>query len=97
MLVKYIILPHGNPGNPEALKKCYAQTKAGGELTLRKLSREIVEKSPAVIGKFYAVIGKLPATVEKFPAIISMSPATVGKRPAIVENIPAAIEKLLAQ
>jgi predicted histone-like DNA-binding protein len=48
MAVKYIIVPHGNPGNPEAPKKFYAQAKGDGELTLRKLSKEIAEGSTTV-------------------------------------------------
>jgi predicted histone-like DNA-binding protein len=48
MSVKYITVPHGNPGNPEAPKKYYAQAKGSGELTLRKLSREIAEGSTTV-------------------------------------------------
>ncbi|MDR1381624.1 MAG: HU family DNA-binding protein [Tannerella sp.] len=48
MSVKYVIVQHGNPGNPEAPKKYYAQAKAGGEFTLRKLSREIAESSTTV-------------------------------------------------
>ncbi|MDR1974388.1 MAG: hypothetical protein LBQ31_06900 [Bacteroidales bacterium] len=27
MAVKYIVVPHGNPGNPEVPKKFYAQAK----------------------------------------------------------------------
>ncbi|MDR1983901.1 MAG: HU family DNA-binding protein [Prevotellaceae bacterium] len=48
MAVKYIVVPHGNPGNPEAPKKFYAQAKGSGELTLRKLSKEIAEGSTTV-------------------------------------------------
>jgi hypothetical protein len=48
MAVKYIIVPHGNPGKPAAPKKFYAQAKGGGEFTLRKLSKEIAEDSTTV-------------------------------------------------
>jgi hypothetical protein len=41
MAVSSTLIPKGNPGNPEALRKFYAQTKSNGELTLRKLSKEI--------------------------------------------------------
>ena len=48
MAVTYILSQKGNPGNPEAPKKFYAQAKASGELTFRKLSREIAEGSTTV-------------------------------------------------
>jgi predicted histone-like DNA-binding protein len=50
MAVTYILTPKqkGNPGNPDAPKKFYAQAKASGELTLRKLSKEIAEGSTTV-------------------------------------------------
>lgn len=48
MAVSYILAQKGNPGNPAAPKKYYAQAKAKGELTLRQLSREIAEGSTTV-------------------------------------------------
>ncbi|MDR2126771.1 MAG: HU family DNA-binding protein [Prevotellaceae bacterium] len=48
MAVKYVIVERGNPGNPAAPKKFYAQAKSNGELTLKKLSREISEGSTTV-------------------------------------------------
>jgi predicted histone-like DNA-binding protein len=48
MSVKYIIVQHGHPGNPDAPKKFYAQAKGYGELTLKRLSREIAEGSTTV-------------------------------------------------
>jgi predicted histone-like DNA-binding protein len=48
MAVSYVITPKGNPGNLEAPKKFYAQAKSNGELTLRKLSKEIAEGSTTV-------------------------------------------------
>jgi predicted histone-like DNA-binding protein len=48
MAVKYTIVQHGNPGNPDAPKKYYAQAKAGGELTFKSLSREISDGSTTV-------------------------------------------------
>jgi hypothetical protein len=35
MAVTYVVVPHGNPGDPEAPKKFYAQAKSSGELTFR--------------------------------------------------------------
>lgn len=66
MAVNYILTQKGNQGNLETLKKFYAQAKSKGEWALRKLSREIVKKSPAVAGKFSAVIGKLPVAGNQF-------------------------------
>jgi hypothetical protein len=48
MALKYILLPHGNRGNPETPKKFYAQAKGSGELTFGKLSKEIAEGSTTV-------------------------------------------------
>ncbi len=48
MAVSYVLTQKGNPGNPDAPKKFYAQAKASGELTLRKLSKEIAEGSTTV-------------------------------------------------
>jgi predicted histone-like DNA-binding protein len=48
MAVTYVLTQRGNPGNPEAPKKFYAQAKAREELTFRKLSKEIAEGSTTV-------------------------------------------------
>ncbi|MDR1983956.1 MAG: HU family DNA-binding protein [Prevotellaceae bacterium] len=48
MAVTYVLTQKGNPGNPEAPKKFYAQAKSSGEFTLRKLSKEIAEGSTTV-------------------------------------------------
>lgn len=48
MAVNYVLVERGNPGKPEAPKKWYAQAKSTGELTLRKLSKEIAEGSTTV-------------------------------------------------
>lgn len=48
MAIKYVLTQKGNPGNPEAPKKFYAQAKSTGEVTLKKLSKEIVENSSTV-------------------------------------------------
>jgi predicted histone-like DNA-binding protein len=48
MAVNYVLVPKGNPGNPNAPKKYYAQAKSSGEITLKKLSKEIAEGSTTV-------------------------------------------------
>ena len=48
MAVKYVVLQKGNPSNPAAPKKWYATAKSSGELTLKKLSKEIAEGSTTV-------------------------------------------------
>jgi predicted histone-like DNA-binding protein len=48
MSVNYVLVEKGHPGDPNAPKKFYAQTKSSGELTLRKLSKEIAEGSTTV-------------------------------------------------
>ena len=48
MAVSYVLVERGNPGNLSAPKKFYAQAKSSGELTLRKLSKEIASGSTTV-------------------------------------------------
>jgi predicted histone-like DNA-binding protein len=48
MAVHYITVAKGNPSKPDEPKKFYAQAKASGELTLKKLSKEIAEGGTTV-------------------------------------------------
>jgi len=48
MAVNYVLVERGNPSNPEAPKKFYAQAKSNGELTFRKLSKEIAQGGTTV-------------------------------------------------
>jgi predicted histone-like DNA-binding protein len=48
MAVQYVIVERGNPQNPAALRKFYAQAKSREDLTFRKLSKEIAEGSTTV-------------------------------------------------
>ena len=48
MAVSFTLTQKGNPSNPDAPKKFYAQAKASGELTFRKLSKEIAEGGTTV-------------------------------------------------
>lgn len=48
MAVNYVIIQKANPLNREEPKKFYAQAKSRGELTFRKLSKEIAEGSTTV-------------------------------------------------
>ena len=48
MAVNYVLVERSNQGNPAAPKKFYAQAKSSGELTFRKLSKEIAEGSTKV-------------------------------------------------
>jgi len=48
MAVKYVLAQKGNPGDQQAPKKFYAQTKSTGEVTLKQISREISENSTTV-------------------------------------------------
>ena len=48
MAVSYVVIPKGNPGNPDAPKKFYAHAKSSGEVNFKKLSREISEGSTTV-------------------------------------------------
>jgi hypothetical protein len=107
MAVNYVLTQEGNPADPKALKKYCARSKAGGKFTLRKLSRVIAEKSPAIIdmspvavgkrqviaGKFPAIIDMYPAIIENIPAATDKYPATVGKSPAIIDMYSAVVGK----
>ncbi|MDR1198411.1 MAG: HU family DNA-binding protein, partial [Prevotellaceae bacterium] len=48
MAVKYSLSEKGNPQKPEDPKKWYANAKSAGELTFRKLGKEIAEGSTTV-------------------------------------------------
>lgn len=48
MSVKYIITEKGNPSKPAEPKKFYATAKADGEVTFKKLSKEISNISTTV-------------------------------------------------
>lgn len=48
MAVTYVVVERGNPLKPAEPKKFYAQAKASGELTLKKLSKEIAQGSTTV-------------------------------------------------
>jgi predicted histone-like DNA-binding protein len=48
MSVTYVLSQKGNPGDPKAPKKFYAQAKSREELTFRSLSKEIAEGSTTV-------------------------------------------------
>jgi predicted histone-like DNA-binding protein len=48
MPITYVLSQKGNPGDPKAPKKFYAQAKAREELTFRRLSKEIAEGSTTV-------------------------------------------------
>ena len=48
MAVKFKLVEMGNPQKPSDPKKWYARAKSSGELTFRKLSKEISEGSTTV-------------------------------------------------
>ncbi|MDR3286218.1 MAG: HU family DNA-binding protein [Prevotellaceae bacterium] len=48
MAVHFVVIERGNPNDPAAPKKFYAQAKGAGELTFKKLSKEIAEGSTTV-------------------------------------------------
>ena len=48
MAVKYSVNERGNPLNPKAPKKWYANACSAGDFTFRKLSKEIAEGSTTV-------------------------------------------------
>ena len=48
MPVQYSLSEKGNPGNPTAPKKFYANAKSTGEVTFRSLSKEIASGSTTV-------------------------------------------------
>lgn len=48
MSVNYVLIPRKNPQQPEIPAKLYAQAKSTGELTLKKLGKEVAESSTTV-------------------------------------------------
>ncbi len=59
MPVKYVLVARGNPGNPTAPKKFYAQLKSSGEVTTRQLIKEISARSTVSAADTMAVIESL--------------------------------------
>ena len=48
MSIPYVTVERGNLNNPAAPKKWYAQAKSSGELTFKKLAKEIAEGGSTV-------------------------------------------------
>ena len=48
MAIPYVTVERGNLNNPAAPKQWYGQAKSSGELTFRKLAKEIAEGSTTV-------------------------------------------------
>lgn len=65
MATKYILQEKGNPGNPAAPKKFYAQAKADGDINLKKLSKEIAETSTVNDTDVLAVLNDLTKSLVK--------------------------------
>ena len=59
MSVKYVVTAKGNPSNPEAPKKFYAQCKSVGEITLKALGKEISQRSTVNTADTLAVLESL--------------------------------------
>ena len=59
MPVKYVLVKRGNPGQPTAPKKFYAQLKSSGEVTTRQLIKEISARSTVSAADTMAVIESL--------------------------------------
>ncbi len=59
MAVQYVLHPKGNPSNPDAPKKIYAQAKASGSISIKKLSKEIAETSTVNDTDVLAVLNDL--------------------------------------
>ena len=66
MAINYVTIERGNPNNPAAPKKFYAQAKSTGECTLKKLSKEIAEGSTTVSDTdVLAVLNDLTKTLRR--------------------------------
>ncbi len=48
MALTYVVVERGNPLNPQEAKKYYARTKASGQVTLKKLGKEIAQGNSAL-------------------------------------------------
>lgn len=56
MSVKYNVIEKGNPGDASAPKKFYASSVADGEVSLRRLSKEIAQTSSVSESDVYATL-----------------------------------------
>jgi predicted histone-like DNA-binding protein len=63
MSVKFNVVEHGNPSNPEAPKKYYPSITASGRLTLRQLAREISKISTLSSADTMALLEALLVTI----------------------------------
>jgi len=59
MSIKYQLIQRGNPGKPEDPKKFYASAQNDGDVSLRRLSKEIAEISTVSTPDTMAVIESL--------------------------------------
>ena len=59
MSVKYVLVERGNPGQPTAPKKFYAQHKSVGEVSTRQLMKEISARSTVSAADTMAVLESL--------------------------------------
>lgn len=66
MAVKYVLVEKGNPGNPKAPKKVYAQAKANKVVTYKKLVQELTGVSTTVSDSdVLAVMNELAKLLKK--------------------------------
>lgn len=67
MPVQFVVVAKGNPSNPEAPKKFYAQAKSAGEITLRELAGQIAKRStvssPDVMAVLEAMLEIIPERI----------------------------------
>ena len=68
MPVQYTVVAKGNPSDPNAPKKFYAQAKSSGEISLRDLANQISKRSTL---SSVDVIAVLEAMLEVIPERIS--------------------------
>jgi predicted histone-like DNA-binding protein len=68
MPVQYTVVAKGNPSDPKAPKKFYAQAKSSGEISLRDLANQISKRSTL---STVDVVAVLEAMIEVIPERIS--------------------------
>ena len=68
MPVNYVLVAHGNPAQPAAPKKFYAQLKSTGEVTTRQLIEKIAARSTVSPADAVAVIESLLQTLPELLA-----------------------------
>jgi len=90
MAIQYVVVTKGNPANPTAPKKFYAQARSSGEVALRQIAKEISDMSTVSTIDTMAV---LEALLQLIPKHLADGPDASG---CAWENLAVLVSPLAA-